>query len=604
MSEEQRNIILRFAIIFIVIVVGFALVVGKIFYIQTFERDEWLKIAEKQEPVLRPIPATRGNILDCNGALLASSMPQYFVYMDTKAEALHVKNGKLFKTHIDSLAAGLSRVTGERTAEEYKRLIISGYNKGERRLRLCNKRINYLQKRQLEQEIELIRLGQYKSGIIFEAQHKRIKPFGSLASRTIGSIYGDGGYGNAGLEMAFEDELKGEEGLSARQRIGGRTENVTIREAQDGYDIRTTIDANLQDIVEKALRKPLEQFHAEWGCCILMEVHSGEIKAISNLDRAEDGNYYEMQNHAVNRVEPGSTFKPIAMMVALDDGKVDIDDTVSVCRGTWKYLSSKHIDAHQMDTVLTMRQAIAASSNIAMAKTITRAYEGSAKKFVNRIKRTGLMDSVYCEIPGAQRPRIDVPKDTVTLSKMAYGYSVELSPMQIVMFYNAIANDGKMVRPMLVKQIEQDGDVVRRFSTEVVKSSICSQSTLEDIRGALHDVVWDNDLGTASVRKWKGYVAGRKAQSDLVHIAGKTGTAQLFINGYQTTRHRITFVGYFPEEDPQYTCICMINDPRMPNYDAGYDCGRTVRAIAEKTMAYKGCYEIQKDGSLQLTIKE
>ena len=157
------------------------------------------------------------------------------------------------------------------------------------------------------------------------------------------------------------------------------------------------------------------------------------------------------------------------------------------------------------------------------------------------------MDSVYCEIPGAQRPRIDVPKDTVTRSKMAYGYSVELSPMQIVMFYNAIANDGKMVRPMLVKQIEQDGDVVRRFSTEVVKSSICSQSTLEDIRGALHDVVWDNDLGTASVRRWKWYVAGRKAQSDLVHIAGKTGTAQLFINGYQTTRHRITFVCYFPE---------------------------------------------------------
>ncbi|MGN0236420.1 MAG: peptidoglycan D,D-transpeptidase FtsI family protein [Paludibacteraceae bacterium] len=585
------------------IVVGFALVVGKIFYIQTVERDEWLKIAEKQEPVLRPIPATRGNILDCNGALLASSMPQYFVYMDTKAEALRINNGELFKTHIDSLATGLSLVMGEHTPEEYKQLIIKGYNRGNRRLRLCDKRINYLQKRQLE-EIELIKMGQYKSGIIFEAQHKRIKPFGSLASRTIGGIYGDGGYGNSGLEMAFEDDLKGEEGLSARQRIGGRTENVTIREAQDGYDIRTTIDANLQDIVEKALRGPLEQFQAEWGCCILMEVHSGEIKAISNLDRADDGNYYEMQNHAVNRVEPGSTFKPIAMMVAIDDGKVNIDDTVTVCKGVWEYLGAKHVDAHQMDTVLTMRQAIAVSSNIAMAKTITKAYGGSAKKFVNRIKRTGLMDSVYCEIPGAQRARIDVPKDTVTLSKMAYGYSVELSPMQIVMFYNAIANNGKMVRPMLVKQIEQDGDVVRKFSTEVVKSSICSESTLEDIRGALHDVVWDNDLGTASVRKWKGHIAGRKAQSDLVHIAGKTGTAQLNIKGYQNRRHRITFVGYFPEEDPQYTCICMINDPQMPNYDAGYDCGRAVRTIAEKTMAYKGCYEIQKDGTLQLTIKE
>lgn len=240
-----------------------------------------------------------------------------------------------------------------------------------------------------------------------------------------------------------------------------------------------------------------------------------------------------------------------------------------------------------MDTMLTVRSALAVSSNIALAKIITRCYEGSAKKFVKRIEKMGLMDSVYCEIPGADKIRIDIPKDTVTLSKMAYGYSVELSPMQIMMFYNAVANNGRMVRPMLVTSIQQNGETRKNFKTEVVKSSICSKSALRDIRSALHDVVWDSHLGTASVNRWRG----RKAQSDLVAIAGKTGTAQLIIpgRGYSGKHHRITFVGYFPEENPRYTCICMIEDPQYP-YDAGMDCGSTVRTIAEKTMAYTGCY--------------
>ena len=595
MSDEQKNIILRFAVIFLLIAAGFIAVVIKIFYIQVVEKDDWLKIAERQEPVLRPVPATRGNILDCNGALLASSMPQYMLYMDTRVPALHDKNGKLFKEHIDTLAATLYHVVGEESAAEYKRIITQGYNRGDGRLKLSKSRINYLQKRQLD-ELPLLKMGKYKSGILFEEQPERIKPFGRSASRTIGNIYRDKGYGNSGLEMAFEQELRGEEGLSARQRIGGRMEHVTIREAKDGYDIRTTIDANLQDIVEHSLLVPLEKFNAEWGCCILMEVETGEIKAIANLDRGNDGQYYELQNHAVNRVEPGSTFKPIALMVALDDGKIDIDDTIRIHKNGWEYMRLKHRDAHPMDTVLSVRSGLAVSSNIMMAKIITHAYEGSAKKFVNRIRRIGLMDSVYCEIPGAQRVRIDVPKDTVTLSKMSYGYSVELSPMQLAMFYNAIANDGRMMRPMLVKGIEENGEVVEAFHPEVVKSSICSSSTLEDMRSALHDVVWDNDLGTASVRKWNGHIVGKKAQSDIVSIAGKTGTAQLFIDGrYQSRRHRITFVGYFPEDNPRYTCICMINDPQQyPLYDAGFDCGGVVRRIAERTMAYTGCYDIVK----------
>ena len=596
MSDEQRNTVWRFAIIFIVILLGFVAVLGKIIYIQSVERDEWLKVAEKQVPTRKPIPATRGNILDCNGRLLASSMPQYYMYMDTRVEALHLDNGKLFREHIDTLAMDLANIIGDKTAAEYKTRIMQAYSHKAKRLKVCDHRINYLQRQALEQN-PLIRKGKYKSGIFFEDQHRRIKPYGILASRTIGSIYGEGGGGNSGLEKRFDKELRGIDGMSSIQRIGGRNEQVTEEEAVDGLDVLTTIDANLQDIVEKALLEKVEQRNAKWGCCILMETQTGYIRAIANLDRSEEGTYYEAQNHAVQRVEPGSTFKTIALTAALDDGKVGIDDTVSITKKPWKYFTVKHTDAHPMDTVLTVRSALAVSSNIALAKIITRCYEGSANKFVRRIEKMGLMDSVYCEIPGADKVRIDIPKDTVTLSKMAYGYSVELSPMQIMMFYNAIANNGRMVRPMLVTAIQQNGENIKTFRPETVKSSICSNSTLRDIQSALHDVVWDDHLGTASKRPWS-----LKAQSKLVSIAGKTGTAQLIIpgHGYTSGRHRMTFVGYFPEENPRYTCICMIEDPRPAGtYDAGMDCGSAVRVIAEKTMAYTGCY-IYEEGERKL----
>ena len=602
MSDEQRNTVWRFAIIFIVIFIGFAAVIGKIIYIQAVERDEWLKVAEKQVPTIKPIPATRGNILDCNGRLLASSMPQYYIYMDTRVPALHDKNGELFNLYIDTLAYDLASIVGGYSQADYKSRITRAYNRGEKRLRVCESRINYLQRQALEQNV-LIKKGKYKSGIFFEDQHRRIKPYGVLASRTIGSIYGEGGSGNSGLEKGFDKELKGVDGISSIQKIGGRYESVTVEEAKDGIDVVTTIDANLQDIVENALRDRLELVRGDWGCCVLMETKSGHVKAIANLDRSTDGTYSEAMNHAVTRVEPGSTFKTIALMAALDNGNVSIDDSVRVYRDGWLYLGkSKHTDSHPKDTLYTVRSALAVSSNIALAKIITQAFDGNAEKFVQKLERMNLRDSFYSEIPGADAPRIQVPNDNVTISKMAYGYSVELSPMQILSFYNGIANNGKMIRPMLVSALQKDGEIVKEFRTETIKSSMCKRSTLNDIKLCLHDVVWDNNLGTASVRKWQGHIAAYKAQSELVHIAGKTGTAQLLIphRGYSPRNHRMTFVGYFPEENPQYTCICMIENPKnYPAYDAGYDCGGTVRVIAEKTMAYTGCY-VYQDGERYL----
>ncbi len=599
MSDNQRHTILRFAIIFLLIGAGFVSVIVKIAIIQTREREQWLSIAKGQIQTNQIVTATRGNILDCEGRLLASSMPQYYVSMDTRVEALHQGKDTLFYHNVDTIARGLARIVGDRSAEEYKQIMVNAFraDKGKGKIihKLTKRRITYMEMKEIKQ-LPLVKRGVYKSGISFDNQHRRVKPFGSLASRTIGSIYGDGGYGNAGLEKAFDKELAGHNGISTRQRVGGRWENITVKEEEDGIDVVTTINTDLQDIVETALHERLEMVQGDWGCCILMESESGHIKAIANLDHNSDGSYSEMMNHAVTRVEPGSTFKTIALMAALDDHKFKLYDTVSVTREPWIYMGkSKHTDSHPKDTVYTVRSALAISSNQALAKIITRSYEGSAHKFIRRLSKMGLLDSVYCEIPGAQNARIEVPKDTVTLSKMAYGYSVELTPMQIITFYNAIANNGRMIRPVLVSALQKDGIVLKQFETEVIRSSICKKSTLEDIRSCLHDVVWDNKLGTASVRKWGNTIVAYKAQSELVHIAGKTGTAQMIMphRGYSGRNHRMTFVGYFPEENPQYTCLCMIENPKnYPLYDAGYDCGGVVRQIAEKTIAYSDCYDI------------
>ena len=596
MSENLKNTVLRFAIVFMVIALLFGVVFVRIIVLQTAQRGKWEGVVNREDNY-KSIKAIRGSIYDCEGRLLASSVPQYRIFMDTRVEALHMDKGELFWDHVDSIAAGLSRIVGDQTQEEYRNRMVEAYRKG-KIVRLTQERISYTQLKEIKQ-LPLVRRGLYKSGLYAEDLNLRVKPFNSLGSRAIGNIYAASGEAKSGLEMRFDSYLRGEDGMSVRQKIAGGWQNVPIREAVNGCDIYTTFDANLMDICETALRERLELRNAEWGCVVLMDVQTGEIKAMSNLDRAKDGSgYYEMGNHAVVRMEPGSTFKTISLMAALDDGKVKMKDTIRVEKDGWWYHGAKHTDAHPSDTVYTIRQAMAVSSNIALAKIVTDGYNGSAKKFVKKLQNMGLCDSVDFTIPGANQALINVPKDTVTISKMAYGYSVELSPLQILMFYNGIANGGKMISPLFVSEIRENGKVIETFESSVVKSSMCDGSTLEGIRGCLHDVVWDNELGTASVNPW----GTRKAQSDLVIIAGKTGTAQVLERGYHNTRHRMSFVGYFPEENPQYSCICVIHAPKWP-YDSGLDCGGVVRQVAEKTMAYVGEYVYKKKEKILVVNK-
>ena len=603
MSENVKHTILRFAIVFGVILLFFVVVFVRIISLQTVHRSELEAMVADRDSVYKPIKAVRGNIFDCEGRLLASSVPQYSIWMDTRVEALHLNKGKLFYDYVDSIAYGLSRIVGDQTPTKYRNKIVKAYRgktRRERNIRLTNKRISYTQLKEIKQ-LPLIRRGVYKSGFYAVDLNLRVKPFNSLGSRTIGGIYAESGKGNAGLEKRFDDYLQGEDGLAIRERMANQWQYIPIREEKHGCDVYTTLDANLMDICESNLRAQLEHTQADWGCVILMEVATGEIKAMCNLDRGSDLQYYEIANHAVVRMEPGSTFKTIAMMAALDDGKVNIDDTLRVWKDGWYYHGATHRDAHPADTVYTMRQALAVSSNIALARMITDGYNGSAKKFVNKLKRMGLCDSIDYIIPGAHQPRINIPKDTVTISRMAYGYSVELSPLQILTFYNGIANDGRMISPVLVTEVKDGKTTVESFETQTIRSSLCSKNTLEDIQASLLDVVWDNDLGTAAMNKWRQ----RKAQSDLVKIAGKTGTAQVMENGkYFNNKHRMSFVGYFPADAPRYSCICVIHAPRNRGaYDSGLDCGTVVRKIAEKTMVYTSEYRIE-DKQLVMKAKE
>lgn len=596
MSENLKNTVLRFAIVFAVITLLFVVVFVRIIVLQTAQRDKWEGVVNREDNY-KPIKAIRGSIYDCEGRLLASSVPQYRIFMDTRVEALHMDKGDLFWDHVDSIANGLSRIVGDQTKEAYRKRMVDAYRRG-KIVRLTNERISYTQLKEIKR-LPLVCRGLYKSGFYAEDLNLRVKPFNSLGSRAIGNIYAASGEAKSGLEMRFDSYLRGEDGMSVRQKIAGGWQNVPIREAVNGCDVYTTFDANLMDICETALRERLELRDAEWGCVVLMDVQTGEIKAMSNLDRAKDGSgYYEMANHAVVRMEPGSTFKTISLMAALDDGKVKMKDTIRVEHDGWWYHGAKHMDAHPSDTVYTIRQAMAVSSNIALAKIVTDGYNGSAKKFVKKLRNMGLCDSVDFTIPGANQALINVPNDTVTISKMAYGYSVELSPLQILMFYNGIANDGKMISPLFVKEIRKDGKTIEEFESTVIKGSMCDDSTLEGVRECLHDVVWDNELGTASVNPW----GTRKAQSNLVTIAGKTGTAQVLERGYHNTRHRMSFVGYFPEEHPQYSCICVIHAPKWP-YDSGLDCGGVVRQVAEKTMAYAGEYVYKKKEKVLIVNK-
>ena len=589
MADIRKNIVLRFGVVYVIICLSFLLVIYKIIVIQTVERHNWLALAAKNVKADIVVKPNRGNIYACDGRLMASSIPTYYIYMDTRVPALREKDGKLFKSNVDSLAIYLSSFLHDKTPLEYRKMLKDAYRNKVGELALYPKRISYAELKQLK-KLPLFRLGRNKSGLITKELFTRVKPFGSLASRTIGDIYADESMGGKnGIEKRFNTYLLGTPGISIRQKVANTYMEIVKVEPIDGMDITTTIDVDLQDIAEKALIDSLRSFDAGSGYVILMEVHSGEVKAIVNMQQNADKTYTENKNGAVSdMVEPGSTFKVASLMVALDAGKVKITDYIETGNGIYPF-ANRLMKDHNANKGgfgrITLAEAIHGSSNIGISRAIVNAYGQNPSEFVEGLYDMKLNEPLNLEIPGAASPRIRHPHDkaaywsATTLPWMSIGYETQIPPIYTLAFYNAIANNGKYIRPFFVKSISKNGQIVKSFETETIKESICKPTTLNDIKTVLLGVM-EAPKGTA-----------HNVRSKYVRIAGKTGTAQISKGalGYKGggTTHQVSFCGYFPADDPQYTCIVVIREPRKGYPSGGKMSGSVFKNVAERTMALK-----------------
>lgn len=573
----------------VVVLLGFVVagIVFCAFNTAFVEKEKWEKVAASQQRPNRLILPGRGNIYSVDGKLMATSVPRYYTYIDFKADGFAVDTFLKSKANgVDSLSIYLSRKLKNRTPAGYKAHLLKGLKSKSRQYPLFEGRISYSDLKEIR-KYPFLRLSRYRSGFYTKEMVQRQKPFGTLASRTIGDIYGEieeSGVtkGKNGLELQYDSLLRGEAGLSSVRRLGGGWTNVVEIEPVDGMDIRTTIDIGIQDITEKSLVDMLQKIDAESGTAVVMEVETGEVKAITNMGRIREGVYTETKNHAVaDEIEPGSTFKVASIMVALEDGVCTPQDTVDVGNGLYMYKGARMTDHNRNRGGygrISVEEAIWFSSNIGVAKTILKGYEKNPTKFVEGLYKLGLTIPLDLEIPGAGRAKIRMPNDTAlywsktTLPWMSFGYETQIPPIYTLTFFNAIANGGKMVRPMFTKEILNNGKVEKSFSTEVLKSSICSNKTLEIIQDMLLGVV---EKGT-----------GKAVHSDVIPIAGKTGTAQIASGGvYRTSGHQVTFCGYFPADKPKYSCIVVIRRPRIGYASGGTMSGGVVKNIAEKIYA-------------------
>lgn len=570
------------------------------------DKNHWLKIDSTQKRPDRLIYPSRGNIYSSEGKLMATSVPRYYLYIDFGADCYthKTKNWSSLDTllhsrrnGIDSLSVYLSHKLKDRTPMGYKNYLLSGLNakRKSRQFRVHPEMVSYSDLKEIKQ-FPFFRLGVFRTGFYTGEMVYRHKPFRTLASRTIGDTYRDIDpktgltKGMNGLELQYDSLLHGVAGLNSIRRVGGGWTNVVEVEPIEGMDIYTTIDIDIQDITEKSLVDMLKKVDAASGTAVVMEVKTGEVKAITNMGRGSDGNYYEELNHAVaDETEPGSTFKVASIMVALEDGLCKPTDTVDVRNGIYMYKGARMTDHNNNKGGygrISVEQAIWYSSNIGVAKTILKGYEKNPTKYWQGLERIGLMEDLHLEIPGAGRSKIRRPDDEerawskTTLPWMSFGYETQIPPIYTLAFYNAIANDGKMVRPIFTKEIMQNGRTVQHFSTEVVRESICSKRTLAIIKEMLLGVV---EKGT-----------GKAVHSDFIRIAGKTGTAQIASGGiYRRAGHQVAFCGYFPADAPEYSCIVVIRQPRIGYPSGGTMSGGVVKAIAEKIYASQTSLDIR-----------
>lgn len=503
--------------------------------------------------------------------------------------------------NLDALARSLANKFPDRSSAEYKKVILNGWNLSRKELndlalarrngtkppkvksryvRIIRPRINYLELKELK-TFPFLKQRSNRSGLIAEEQTQRLKPFGRLAGRTVGSIYQDPDAGGAsGLELKYNDILKGHNGIKTRQKVGGRWIDVIIEEPVAGIDIETTLNVDYQDITQRSLFAKLAETNAESGCAIVMEVETGEIKAIANLDRVQDGVYVEGRPNAFSYMsEPGSTFKAVSLLIALEDGVVTPDELIDVGSGLFDY-AKRTVRDHDWRKgkdkgLITITKGVYTSSNVAMAKMILKGYENNPKKFADRVHELGIATSLSWDVPlegieGTVNIRMPDDKSNpwskTTLPWMSFGYETQVPPIYMLMFYNGIANNGRMVKPFITKAFWEGGKRIEEFDTEVINRSLASSKTIKQVQEILRGVVTD---GT-----------GKAVNSNIVTIAGKTGTAQIAAGGRYDAGHYVSFAGYFPAEKPKYTCFVGIRRPRgIPS--GGLMPGAVFKNIAE-----------------------
>ncbi|RYG02488.1 MAG: PASTA domain-containing protein [Chitinophagaceae bacterium] len=600
--EVKRDILWRVNLAFIGIVIFSLAILGRAVYIQQAEGSKWIAEANRHQQRIVDIDAQRGTIYSEDGSMLSTSIPFFDIYIDFGAEGLRDKDGKRFKENVDSLSLSLSELFGDKSKKEYKALLQGGYNKKDRYFQL-KRNISFQQFREMR-AFPMFRLGRNRSGFIAEEKGKRLNPFGLLANRTIGLsrdyVTSDGKVKNTnvGLEKTYDSILKGESGKKLVRFLAGGVyvpiEGSEI-EAKNGKDIITTLDVNIQDISENALLKIMDSMEAQTGTCIVMEVKTGKIKAIANLGRTSEGKYWEDLNYAIRASEPGSTFKLATMLAVLEDKYATLNTKVDLEGGSWKVYSRTVWDSepHKPHDG-TLKEAFEYSSNVGMAKIVMANYAKNPEKFVDHLKRLRFNQLSGVDLLGETSPVIKTPKSktwsATSLPWMSFGYEVLVSPLQTLMLYNAVANNGKMMKPYLINSVRESGIVMKENKPEVLEEAICSAETLKLLQECLIGVCGDEGVGTGyKLFKGAGY-----------SVAGKTGTA-LVANGsrgYADHIYQSSFAGYFPAEDPQYSCIVVIkNKPFAKVYYGAAVAGPVFKEISDKLYALNTNKEKRKQYS-------
>ena len=574
----RDEIVWRSGVVYIVIASLAVAILVRILILQYIQHGKWAAMAERYVYKTAEVQANRGDILTVDGRLLASSVPYYTIYMDTRSSGM---TRETWLNGISGLSAGLARLAGDHSAEGWRTVITEARKKGDRYF-LIKKKVDYETFRKIK-ELPIFKEGQFRGGLLAQVENKRVLPNSDLAKRTIGYLT-LGIEGNmVGVEGAFDADLAGKNGVAVMQRLTGgdwiTVEDASNVESKDGNDVVTTLDIDLQDVASTALLNQLRRNDAHHGCAILMEVKTGDIKAIANLELGGDGNYYETYNYAVGEsTEPGSTFKLPALMAAIEDGVVDTGDIVDTGNGSVKYFDKVIHDTKEDGYgKITVKQVFEKSSNVGTSKIIYEHYKSNPKAFVDRLYAMKLNDKLDLQLKGEAPPLIRYPGDKLwsglSLAMMSHGYEVQLTPLQILTFYNAVANNGRMMRPRFVSAILHNGSEVKSYDPSVIVNSIASRSTIRKAQKMMEGVV---EHGTATNLKNSNY-----------KIAGKTGTAQIARgkHGYkdgEAVTYQASFVGYFPAENPKYSCMVVVNSPSNGVYYGNLVAGTVFKEISDK----------------------